>query len=50
MLGKRSNTKQLDYIALILNYFKNTRVRGSIGHIQVSIFEASNWVVARGLS
>ena len=42
MLGKKKSTNQLDDVALILNYFKNRRVRGSRGHIQVSVFEASN--------
>ena len=45
MLGKRRSTKKLDYMALIINYLNKRRVWGgwgSIGHIWVYIFEASN--------
>ena len=28
LLGKMSSTKQLDYVALIISYFKNRRVGG----------------------
>ena len=46
-LGKRSSTKQLDYVDLIINAFNKRRVGGMRGHIWVSIFEASNRAVDR---
>ena len=30
LLGKRTNTKQLDYMALVINYLKKSRVGGFI--------------------
>ena len=43
MLGKMRSTKKLDYMALIINYLNKRRLwGGSIGHIWVYIFEASN--------
>ena len=48
MLGKRRIIKELDYVDLIINYLKRGGW-GSIGHIWVSIFEASNSFVDMGL-
>ena len=46
---KRSNTKLLEYMGLIINYLKKRRMGYSRGIRQVSLFESSNSFVARGL-
>ena len=49
LLEKRNSTKKLDSVALVLNYFKKMMMGCLRGHIWLSVFEAYNWVVTRGL-
>ena len=48
--SKKINTKLLDYMGLLVHYFRKRRVwGGSIGIRQVSLLEAYNSVVVRVL-
>ena len=42
LLGGRRSTEKLDYVDLIINYFKKRRGGGAKGPRWVSIFEAYN--------
>ena len=49
IINESSNTKLLDYVGLIINYLRKRGVGSLRGIRRVSLFEASNSVVARGL-